>query len=276
MTRKSRRESLRESLSSAVRPPEPNPKLDEILGRYAGTQSLIGQPPPEPAAEAAAEPSRVPTPVAERPPSPSGPGHVAAPVAGRDPGPEKTPPPPSERPRSPHDPSRMTKGHTSVTNHLLDDILPTLDPPDQAVLLRLYRLSRGFRQARCKVSLAALITKTNVKRTRLKEALRLLEARGHIRRLHDDVENPDNYNRGMNFEMLLEGPEGGRLTTGVVSRPGSSDGPIKDKGFKDNSKNEAAAPKDCPDCRGTGMWYPEGFEKGVAKCRHERLEKGKS
>ena len=27
----------------------------------------------------------------------------------------------------------------------------------------------------------------------------------------------------------------------------------------------------CQDCFGTGMWYPEGFEKGVAKCRHEKL-----
>jgi hypothetical protein len=27
----------------------------------------------------------------------------------------------------------------------------------------------------------------------------------------------------------------------------------------------------CPDCFGTGMWYPEGFEKGVARCRHENL-----
>jgi hypothetical protein len=27
----------------------------------------------------------------------------------------------------------------------------------------------------------------------------------------------------------------------------------------------------CPDCFGTGMWYPEGFEKGVARCRHEKL-----
>ena len=27
----------------------------------------------------------------------------------------------------------------------------------------------------------------------------------------------------------------------------------------------------CPDCFGAGMWYPEGFEKGVAKCRHEKL-----
>ena len=27
----------------------------------------------------------------------------------------------------------------------------------------------------------------------------------------------------------------------------------------------------CPDCFGAGMWYPEGFDKGVARCRHEKL-----
>jgi hypothetical protein len=27
----------------------------------------------------------------------------------------------------------------------------------------------------------------------------------------------------------------------------------------------------CPDCFGTGMWYPEGFEKGVARCDHVKL-----
>jgi hypothetical protein len=27
----------------------------------------------------------------------------------------------------------------------------------------------------------------------------------------------------------------------------------------------------CPDCFGTGMYYPEGFEKGVAKCPHAQL-----
>jgi hypothetical protein len=30
--------------------------------------------------------------------------------------------------------------------------------------------------------------------------------------------------------------------------------------------------KDCPDCGGTGFYYPKGFEGGVAKCRHVRLE----
>ena len=34
------------------------------------------------------------------------------------------------------------------------------------------------------------------------------------------------------------------------------------------SKAEVAK---CPDCFGTGMWYPEGFDKGVAKCSHEKL-----
>jgi len=29
--------------------------------------------------------------------------------------------------------------------------------------------------------------------------------------------------------------------------------------------------RECPDCWGTGMYYPAGFEKGVARCRHERL-----
>jgi hypothetical protein len=46
---------------------------------------------------------------------------------------------------------------------------------------------------------------------------------------------------------------------------------------------EAARPKpedspkldasQCPDCFGTGMWYPEGFDKGVARCEHRTLGK---
>src|ERR1051326_7158976 len=30
----------------------------------------------------------------------------------------------------------------------------------------------------------------------------------------------------------------------------------------------------CPDCFGTGMWYPEGYEKGVARCPHSKLAEG--
>jgi hypothetical protein len=27
----------------------------------------------------------------------------------------------------------------------------------------------------------------------------------------------------------------------------------------------------CPDCAGTNFWYPEGPDKGVAKCKHTKL-----
>ena len=29
--------------------------------------------------------------------------------------------------------------------------------------------------------------------------------------------------------------------------------------------------RSCPDCAGTNFWYPEGTDKGVAKCRHAKL-----
>jgi hypothetical protein len=43
----------------------------------------------------------------------------------------------------------------------------------------------------------------------------------------------------------------------------------------ERSREQSAAPKvdasKCPDCFGTGMWYPQGFEKGVARCEHKTL-----
>jgi hypothetical protein len=38
----------------------------------------------------------------------------------------------------------------------------------------------------------------------------------------------------------------------------------------DEAVNTPAAEdaSDCPDCKGSGWWYPDGQEKGVAKCRH--------
>jgi hypothetical protein len=41
-------------------------------------------------------------------------------------------------------------------------------------------------------------------------------------------------------------------------------------------ENSASVPQadasQCPDCYGTGMWYPEGYEKGVARCAHDKLK----
>jgi len=32
----------------------------------------------------------------------------------------------------------------------------------------------------------------------------------------------------------------------------------------------------CPDCFGTGMWYPQGYDKGVARCTHDKLRAAES
>jgi hypothetical protein len=48
-----------------------------------------------------------------------------------------------------------------------------------------------------------------------------------------------------------------------------------EQGIEPPDKTPAVAPKppqDCPDCKGAGWWYPEGQDKGVAKCRHEKLK----
>jgi hypothetical protein len=49
---------------------------------------------------------------------------------------------------------------------------------------------------------------------------------------------------------------------------------IDEERLKDQSAAtlKVDAPK-CPDCFGTGMWYPEGFDKGVARCEHKALGK---
>ena len=43
---------------------------------------------------------------------------------------------------------------------------------------------------------------------------------------------------------------------------------LPDETVKPNSSDPIT---NCPDCGGTGWWYPEGFERGVKKCGHEKL-----
>jgi hypothetical protein len=187
-------------------------------------------------------------------------------------GPVADPDPPTRPDVAPPDsgPVRRTDGFLLVTNHLLDDILPTLDPPEQAVLLRLYRLTHGFNRTTCRVSRAKLTAKTRVKKTRLQEALAALEGRGLIRRHADDTGNCDLALRGMLVEVLV-GPVRVADPSGARTRPPA--GHNKEE-LKDNSIKGARARdySECPDCLGSGMWYPEGFGKGVKRCTHPRLQ----
>jgi hypothetical protein len=170
---------------------------------------------------------------------------------------------------------------TRVVNGLFDKILPTLKPQEQLVLLRLYRLSRGFNSERCMVSVGKLASTCNIGTTSARLALQVLESKGYIKRLRTDQSNPDQQNRGIEFEMLL--PAAAPTSRGGATRSvGATSGvaPTPDVAIKESFKTkiikgESAPPdtKNCPDCQGSGFWYPEGVEKGVAKCKHVRMGK---
>jgi hypothetical protein len=63
---------------------------------------------------------------------------------------------------------------------------------------------------------------------------------------------------------------GGYATT--IHRTGEADDLI-DK-FLAAQKAPPVDASQCPDCQGSGWWYPHGIENGVVKCRHERLRGG--
>lgn len=181
---KKSREAIRNNLASAISPPASQRRrgahLDSLLDEYA--------PPDDPApTPAVAPPVRIaPTPDAA-PPQISQPPlqNVAAP-------PDVAPPPSVEAGR-----------YTSVPNDIFDSILPTLKPVEQVVLIRLYRLTRGFQQARCTVSIGTLAKRCSVGTTAARNATQELERRGFIKRLGSDLANPSQDLRGVEFEMLL-------------------------------------------------------------------------
>ena len=139
------------------------------------------------------------------------------------------------------------------------------------MLLRIYRLTRGHRKGRCNVSKKKLIAKTQVKKTRLLQALVTLEERGYIKRLPDDTGNPNLDERGMNLEMLLSGVEPTRAANPSAERTRPRSEPNK---YKDQKKDQKGAVSDinkCPDCRGAIWLYLDGHDKPPTKCKHENL-----
>lgn len=169
--------------------------------------------------------------------------------------------------------SERGAGFLRVTNELIDDILPTLRPSEQVVLLRLYRLTRGFGEDICTVSIGTLASRCHLKPSQTRTCLKELERKKHIKRLGTDLSNPVQDLRGVTFQVFVEGIAPSKSVGGSNSGGPSKFETNKEKDLKENTKGESAPPdyKNCPDCNGSGFWYPEGIEKGVAKCKHVKL-----
>lgn len=94
-------------------------------------------------------------------------------------------------------------GFTRVPNDLLDRILPTLDTYDQSVLIRLYRLARGFNSETCRVSVPTLAKACNISERQTRKSIARLEARELVKRIEQDFGNKNIALRGTTFKILI-------------------------------------------------------------------------
>lgn len=94
---------------------------------------------------------------------------------------------PSKQP----DISASLSGYTPVPNAIFDNLLTQLKPNEQAIWLRLYRLSFGFNKTTCKVGLSALARRTNTSVDTARRTVRELQNKGVIKILQIDNTGTD-------------------------------------------------------------------------------------
>lgn len=236
--------------------------------------------------------------------------------------------------------------HTRIPNEIFEDILPTLRTSEQSILLRLYRLTWGFQKDTCHVSMRKLGKSCNLSARQVTTCIQTLEKRHLISRIHVDLNNKNQNERGVTFQMLL--PQAARAKSSAPANispaeefaAGEEIADNKIKALKENTQTQEAPAAGvrggskfsieecrkyakhlqatgqginnpggyattihrtgeadmlievflhpeasdtsstldisrCPDCNGTGFYYPKGTEGGVARCKHEHLKKGK-
>jgi DNA-binding MarR family transcriptional regulator len=226
--------------------------------------------------------------------------------------------------------------HTRIPNEIFEDILPTLRTSEQSILLSLYRLTWGFQKDTCHVSMGKLGKACNLSSRQVTTCIQVLEKRRLIRRVHVDLDNKNQHERGVTLQMLL--PQAARakasapanISAAAKTSAGEETSDNKRNTLKENTQtqemgvrvgskfsieecrryaeylrstgqginnpggytttihrtgeadelvdkylNPTASPQVdvslCPDCKGSGFYYPNGPTGGVAKCKHEKL-----
>lgn len=166
---------------------------------------------------------------------------------------------------------------TIVPNDIFDKLLPSLPVHDQAVLMRLYRLSRGHHKDTCTVGYGTLAKACNISTRQAQISVERLIGLGLIKRMNIDQSAPVRQQRGSVYKVNLPAA---KLASGTKARGTIVSGAIagradsKERIKKEINKGEVASPnfQNCPDCSGTGFWYPNGADKGVARCTHLKLD----
>jgi len=165
------------------------------------------------------------------------------------------------------------KGFLKLYYQLIDHLFPQLDPKEQTVYLHLYRLSWGFGKPTIFISNPRLASRTGMSVRGLHDVTNRLIGKKLLIKVRQVIE--PGAEQGIEWSIAI--PAGLAEIAGQENFAGQAkSAAIIEKAFKENNKRKtSAAPdyKNCPDCQGSGFWYPEGIEKGVAKCKHGRMGK---
>lgn len=246
------------------------------------------------------------------------------------------------------------KGYYPIYNDISDRLIPELilNPYEQSVLQRLYRLSRGWKSDECEVGLGTLAKHCVMSRSQVQRSIAKLIEKGLIENLgstkkggkegnryrvlpgsttsprqtisretiveeatpdetivsQDETSTGENTvvnqgivtggtNKNNNKDLLNTHTQTGvgvcskfsleeckrfaehlQKTGQGITNPGGYATAIFRSGEADTQIEAFLNPPatvesgGCPDCGGSGYYYPEGVEKGVKICKHEKLK----
>jgi DNA-binding Lrp family transcriptional regulator len=164
------------------------------------------------------------------------------------------------------------QGYLRLPYQIIDHLLPQLEPLEAHIYLHLYRLSWGFGNSSCTITNAGLARRCNISERTVRNTTPRLRDKGLIEKIRV-VEGSE----GIEWRVAI--PAGAAKSAVAANSSGVAEyADSNRKALKENNKKEnelTLDTKECPDCQGSGFYYPEGVEKGVAKCKHTRLTEGK-
>jgi hypothetical protein len=162
----------------------------------------------------------------------------------------------------------QVKGYLRLHYQLVDHLLPQLQPAEAILFLQLYRLSWGFRNPSCLISYPGIARRCGMSSRAAQDVTARLISKGLIEKVN--TVTGAGKEQGIEWRVVI--PASLAEFAWLEKSASNKDKDLKEKDLK----GEAAAPdyKNCPDCQGSGFWYPEGNERGVAKCKHVRLAEG--
>jgi hypothetical protein len=164
----------------------------------------------------------------------------------------------------------QVEGHLRLPNIIIDQLYQFLDLQERSVYEQLYRLSHGYGKSTCRIGYPQLAIRSGMGRTAVIQTVERLVKKGLIARAGTAIGG----RKEQGSEYWVSSPGSPVPDSPPADSPGAESNKVK--ALKENSKKGGASHQkrdysDCPDCGGVGMWYPEGFDKGVAKCLHLKL-----